>query len=217
MEILGVSSLQNLQALSALLNPQEGQKEEEDYEVKLNASAQLGPGSIGPKPKKDTPGNVCGNVSLFKHSPNNTFNIFSSVAVSGSISKSKEIWSEEEVSEGSQFDDLNDQRPQPDYEVIMKQSVGTEDVFLGLSEKDPSSMSCEALLVKIKLPDTKLADVVLDVKETFLDLRTPKYKLGLHLPHPVHSQEGKAQFFSDREELEVTLLMNRPLDFINGK
>ncbi|XP_055008080.1 protein PIH1D3 [Boleophthalmus pectinirostris] len=192
MEILGVSSLQNLQALSALLNPQEGQKEEEDYET-LSASAQLGPGSIGPKPKKDTP------------------------AVSGSISKSKEIWSEEEVSEGSQFDDLNDQRPQPDYEVIMKQSVGTEDVFLGLSEKDPSSMSCEALLVKIKLPDTKLADVVLDVKETFLDLRTPKYKLGLHLPHPVHSQEGKAQFFSDREELEVTLLMNRPLDFINGK
>lgn len=30
------------------------------------------------------------------------------------------------------------------------------------------------LQVKIKLPDTKASDVVLDVKEKFLDLRTPK-------------------------------------------
>lgn len=28
--------------------------------------------------------------------------------------------------------------------------------------------------VKIKLPDTKATDVILDVKEKFLDLRTPK-------------------------------------------
>lgn len=40
-------------------------------------------------------------------------------------------------------------------------------------------------------------------------------KLGLHLPHPVDSHGGKAQFFSEREELEVTLLMKRPMDFIN--
>ncbi|KAG7272196.1 hypothetical protein CRUP_036684 [Coryphaenoides rupestris] len=103
----------------------------------------------------------------------------------------------------------------PKYEVILKQSVGTEDLFLGLSGKDPSSMCCEAILIKVKLPETKATDVVLDVKEKFLDLRTPKYKLGLHLPHPVHSKEGKAQFFSDRALLEVSLLMNRPMDSIN--
>ena len=40
-------------------------------------------------------------------------------------------------------------------------------------------------------------------------------KLGLHLPHPVHCREGKAQFFSDRAVLEVSLLMNRPMDSIN--
>ncbi|KAK7944930.1 hypothetical protein WMY93_000658 [Mugilogobius chulae] len=191
METLGVSSLQTLQALSTLLNP-EKEQEDEDCET-LNPSAQLGPGSIGPKPKNDTP------------------------VVSASACNSKDIWSEEEVAEGSQFDDLNDPRPQPEYEVIMKQSVGTEDVFLGLSGKDPSFMSCEALLVKIKLPNTKLADVILDVKETFLDVRTPKYKLGLHLPHPVLSQEGKAQFFSEKEELEVTLQMKRPMDFFNRR
>ncbi|KAK1790111.1 hypothetical protein P4O66_002416 [Electrophorus voltai] len=101
------------------------------------------------------------------------------------------------------------------YEIVLKQRVGTEDLFLGLSRKDPSSMCCESMLVKVKLSDTKAADIVLDVKETFLDLRTPKYKLGLHLPHPVHSEEGTARFISERAELEVTLPMNRALDCIN--
>ncbi|KAM9459123.1 dynein axonemal assembly factor 6 isoform 1-T1 [Salvelinus alpinus] len=128
---------------------------------------------------------------------------------------SKAIWSEEEVTEGSQFDDLTDTRPKPEYDILLKQNVGTEDVFLGMSRKDPSSMCCDSMLVKIKLPDTKATDVVLDVREKFLDLRTPNFKLGLHLPHPVHSQDGKAQFYSERQELEVTLPMNRLMDQIN--
>ncbi|KAI4793055.1 hypothetical protein KUCAC02_032957 [Chaenocephalus aceratus] len=74
---------------------------------------------------------------------------------------SKDIWSEEEVAEGCQYEDDNDPRPQPEYEIILKQSVGTEDIFLGLNGKDPSSMCCESMLVKIKLPDTKATDVVL--------------------------------------------------------
>ncbi|XP_070830949.1 dynein axonemal assembly factor 6 [Chaetodon trifascialis] len=189
MECLGVSSVQSLQALSALLSTQ--QQEEEEDEENVTACARLGPGHIGPRPKEDK------EVST------------------AYVKNSKDIWSEEEVAEGSQYDDLADPRPQPEYEIILKQSVGTEDLFLGLNGKDPSSMCCEAMLVKIKLPDTKATDVVLDVKEKFLDLRTPKYKLGLHLPHPIHSHQGKAQFFSEREELEVTLLMKRPMDFIN--
>uniref|UniRef100_A0A665XDU0 PIH1 domain containing 3 n=1 Tax=Echeneis naucrates TaxID=173247 RepID=A0A665XDU0_ECHNA len=163
MDCFGVSSFQNLQALSALLSTR--QDDDDD----------------GEETQKN----------------------------------SKDIWSEEEVAEGSQYDDLADPRPQPEYDIILKQRVGTEDLFLGLSGKDPSSMCCESMLVKIKLPDTKATEVVLDVKEKFLDLRTPKYKLGLHLPHPIHSQEGKAQFFSEREELEVTLLLKRSMDFIN--
>ncbi|XP_017266391.1 protein PIH1D3 [Kryptolebias marmoratus] len=191
MECLGVSSVQSLQALSALLsNPQE---EEEDEDCKnVTACAQMGPGHIGPPPKKDT-----------------------EVKSTYTKRSSKDIWSEEEVSEDPQYDDLADPRPQPEYEIILKQNVGTEDLFLGLSKKDPSSMCCEAMLVKIKLPDTKATDVFLDVNEKFLDLRTTKYKLGLHLPHPIHSKEGKARFFSDKQELEVTLLMKRPMDFIN--
>lgn len=37
------------------------------------------------------------------------------------------------------------------YEIILKQSVGTEDLFLGLTGKDPSSMCCEAMLVTYQL------------------------------------------------------------------
>ncbi|XP_076600727.1 dynein axonemal assembly factor 6 isoform X2 [Chaetodon auriga] len=190
MECLGVSSVQSLQALSALLSTQQQQQQEEEEDEE--SCARLGPGHIGPRPKEDK-----------------------EVSTAYVKKNSKDIWSEEEVAEGSQYDDFADPRPQPEYEIILKQSVGTEDLFLGLNGKDPSSMCCEAMLVKIKLPDTKATDVVLDVKETFLDLRTPKYKLGLHLPHPIHSQQGKAQFFTEREELEVTLLMKRPMDFIN--
>ncbi|XP_071394142.1 dynein axonemal assembly factor 6 [Centroberyx affinis] len=193
MEGLGVSSIQSLQALSALLSTQQEDEDDEDCK-NVAACAQLGPGQIGPPPKTSKDKEV--STAYMKKN-------------------SKDIWSEEEVAEGSQYDDLSDPRPQPEYEIILKQSVGTEDLFLGLSRKDPSSMCCEAMLVKIKLPDTKATDVALDVREKFLDLRTPKYKLGLHLPHSVHSQEGKAQFFSEREELEVTLLMNRPMDSIN--
>ncbi|TKS79441.1 Protein PIH1D3 PIH1 domain-containing protein 3 [Collichthys lucidus] len=188
MDCVGVH---NLQALSALLSTQ--QDDDDDEECKnVPACARLDPGHIGPPLKKDK-----------------------EVTTAYVKKNSKDIWSEEEVAEGSQYDDLADQRPQPEYEIILKQSVGTEDLFLGLSGKDPSSMCCEAMLVKIKLPNTKATDVVLDVKEIFLDLRTPQYKLGLHLPHPTHSHGGKAQFFSEREELEVTLPMNRPMDLIN--
>ncbi|XP_029381381.1 dynein axonemal assembly factor 6 [Echeneis naucrates] len=192
MDCFGVSSFQNLQALSALLSTRQDDDDDGEETQRVSAYAQMGPGHIGPPPKTDK------EVSSAYVKKN-----------------SKDIWSEEEVAEGSQYDDLADPRPQPEYDIILKQRVGTEDLFLGLSGKDPSSMCCESMLVKIKLPDTKATEVVLDVKEKFLDLRTPKYKLGLHLPHPIHSQEGKAQFFSEREELEVTLLLKRSMDFIN--
>ncbi|CAJ1072897.1 protein PIH1D3 isoform X2 [Xyrichtys novacula] len=190
MEGLGVSSVQQLQALSALLSTQQEDDDDDECE-NVSSYARLGPGHIGPPPKREKE------------------------VTSAYIKKnSKDIWSEEEVAEGSQYDDHSDPRPQPEYEIILKQNVGTEDLFLGLNGKDPSSMCCDAMLVKIKLPQTKAKEVALDVKEKFLDLRTPKYKLGLHLPYPTHSGGGKAQFFSEREELEVTLPIKHAEDFL---
>ncbi|NP_001002309.1 dynein axonemal assembly factor 6 [Danio rerio] len=190
----GLASVHDLQALSALLSkPKDNDEEEED--LTLQPMARMGPGHIGPPAAPS--GKNKGSTSAYVKK------------------NSKDIWDEAEVTEGAHFDDLNDPRPQPEYEIVLKQSVGTEDLFLGLSRKDPSSMCCESMLVRVKLPDTKTSDLVLDVRETFLDLRTPKYKLGLHLPHPVHKQEGNARFITEREELEITLPMNRPMDCIN--
>uniref|UniRef100_A0A8D0HR31 Dynein axonemal assembly factor 6 n=1 Tax=Sphenodon punctatus TaxID=8508 RepID=A0A8D0HR31_SPHPU len=121
----------------------------------------------------------------------------------------------EEVPEASEYDDPWDPREQPEYEILFKQKVGAEDIFLGMSRKDPSTACCEEMLIKIKLPDSKASDILLDVQEKILDLRTPKIKLLLHLPHPVDNKSGKACFLSEKETLEVTLRMRRDLDFIN--
>lgn len=51
------------------------------------------------------------------------------------------------------------------FEVLYKQSVVTEDVFLGLSDKDPSFASCNALVVHIECPRRWLEDIELDVKK----------------------------------------------------
>ena len=74
----------------------------------------------------------------------------------------KDIWTEEEINIAAEV--RPDDRPQPEFDILIKQTVGTEDVFLGLSDKDPSSNHCDALLVKVWLPNTKFANVQLDVK-----------------------------------------------------
>lgn len=58
--------------------------------------------------------------------------------------------------------------------MVFQQSVFTEDLFLGMGNKNPSTASCENLVIKIKLPETNYSDVHLDVTDTFLDCRTPK-------------------------------------------
>ncbi|XP_072361057.1 dynein axonemal assembly factor 6 [Scyliorhinus torazame] len=184
-------SFGQLQALSNLLSPAD-QEEEDLEEQPAKRTFNLNPGQIGPargsNPTDSNPEN-----------PPDT----------------KQIWAEEDVPEGSEFDDIWDPRQQPEYEILFKQRVGTEDVFLGMSRKDGSTACCEDMVIKIKLPDCKPADVTLDIKERFLALRSPIYKLGLHLPHPVDSKNGKAQFITDTHMLEVTLTMKREFDFIN--
>ncbi|XP_036412273.1 protein PIH1D3 [Colossoma macropomum] len=191
-----LSPFQSLQALSALLSTPADEESDEEDGKNVKQMVRMGPGHIGaPSSASEKEEKAVNSAYLKKNT--------------------KDIWNVEEVTEGTHLDDLADHRPQPEYEVILKQSVGTEDLFLGMSRKDPSSMCCDSLLVRVKLPDTKASDLALDVRETFLDLRTPKYKLGLHLPHPVHSGEGTARFITERAELEITLPINRPLDCVN--
>ncbi len=60
------------------------------------------------------------------------------------------------------------------YEMHYKQRITTEDVFLQMGNKNPSSASCEDLVITIQLPDTKLAEIILDITKLFLDCRCPK-------------------------------------------
>jgi len=60
------------------------------------------------------------------------------------------------------------------YEMHYKQRITTEDVFLQMGNKNPSSASCEDLVINIQLPDTKLAEIILDITKSFLDCRCPK-------------------------------------------
>ncbi|KAM4021275.1 dynein axonemal assembly factor 6 [Anomaloglossus baeobatrachus] len=179
------SSPLSIEALCDLLNNAED-------EQSLSSSSGITPGNIGP---------LASEKKWSSTFPNDI--------------SSKDIWSVSEVPDGSQFDDSLDPRKQPEYEMHFKQRVGSEDLFMGLSRKNPSTACCEDIVVKIHLPNTRASDMSLDITRKFLDLRTPKYKLGLHLPHPVNEKTGKAQFKVDTETLEVTLTMVRDFDFVN--
>ncbi|XP_051877700.1 protein PIH1D3 isoform X2 [Pristis pectinata] len=115
-------SVNQLQALSNLLTPAE--QEEEDLEEQPEGGAiVLQPGQIGP-PKRSNP------TDSSTVEPTND----------------KTIWAEDDVPEGSEFEDIWDTRQQPEYEILFKQSVGTEDVFLGMSRKDGSTACCEDMV-----------------------------------------------------------------------
>lgn len=170
-------------------------KQDENFSPKK--SAAVNPGSIGPPKKQEKLGG--------------------SQVPNSQQAESSDIWSEEEIPEGGQGDDELDPRPAPEYEMIFKQAVTSEDMYLQMSGRNPSSSSCEDLVIKIKLPDTEYSDVNLDVTDTFLDCRTPKYKLGVHLPHPVDSKNGKAQWDKSKNLLTVTVRLVREYDFLTQR
>ena len=49
------------------------------------------------------------------------------------------------------------------FDILYKQDVMTEDVFLGLGEKDPSSAHCSHLSIRIHFPGHKMKDLEVDV------------------------------------------------------
>uniref|UniRef100_A0A8C9P5B4 Dynein axonemal assembly factor 6 n=1 Tax=Spermophilus dauricus TaxID=99837 RepID=A0A8C9P5B4_SPEDA len=192
MEIETISSISTLEALSNLLYPEE----EDDFDFgQSNCSSTIGamgPGNIGP-PKSEE------------------LNAISQT----SDENSEDIWNPEEVPEGAEHDDMWDGREIPEYEIIFKQQVGTEDIYLGLTRKDSSTACCQELVVKIKLPNTNPSEIKIDIQEMIIDLRTPNKKLLVTLPQPVASSSAKAFYIFETETLEITMTMQRELDFVN--
>ncbi|XP_041358428.1 dynein assembly factor 6, axonemal-like [Gigantopelta aegis] len=189
--------LMNVTALANLLKTKDDDSDSDDDQP-CRTLGKMGPGDIAPTKKSADDDKGKDSLTDKKKLP-----------------RSKAIWEEEEVPEGAEYDAVYDPRPQPEYEIIYKQAVTSEDMFLQMGNKTPSSASCEDMIVKIQLPGAKMSDVQLDVKPKFLDCRTSKVRLGLHLPHPVDDKKGKAQWDGRTEILSVTLRIVREFDFLN--
>ena len=64
---------------------------------------------------------------------------------------------------------------QPEYEIIYKQKLTSEELFLQMGNKTNSTASCEDMIVKIKLPGVlKISEIDVNVVDNFLDCRSSK-------------------------------------------
>ncbi|KAL4843826.1 hypothetical protein H8958_000597, partial [Nasalis larvatus] len=192
MDFESVSSVTALEGLSKLLNPEEEDDSDYGQTNGLSTIGAMGPGNIGPP-----------QIEELKVNPET------------SEENNEDIWNSEEVPEGAEHDDMWDVREIPEYEIIFRQQVGTEDIFLGLSKKDSSTGCCSELVAKIKLPKTNPSDIQIDIQETILDLRTPQKKLLITLPELVECASAKAFYILETETLEITMTMKRELDIAN--
>ncbi|XP_044736904.1 dynein axonemal assembly factor 6 isoform X2 [Chrysoperla carnea] len=101
------------------------------------------------------------------------------------------------------------------YEIVYRQAVGAEDVFLQMGCRTPATASCEDMIMTIHLPGEERTAVDLNVNHTNISLTSPKYKLQMPLPHPIDPQRSSAKWDPDTEKLTLTLRMNREFDFVN--
>ncbi len=114
------------------------------------------------------------------------------------------IWSEAELAEAGDPDDIDDGRPQPEYEIVFKQNVRAEDMYLGVDPLRHAGISCsDELVLKVTLPETKLAEIDLDVRPTVVRLQSPKYRLKVQLGERVDENKGNAKWDADKSLLTV--------------
>ena len=162
-------------------------------------STAHGPGSF--KPKKSEVKNTLENTLLMK--------------VEGGEAgvQSMDDWMKQQERD----EELLDTRKQPNYTILYKQAVTTEDIFLQMGLKTPATSSCEDIIVDIQLPDETVGidRMDLQVESNIVHLQTPVYRLNLSLPHKVDPKKSRAAFDSVKKTLKLTLRMNRELDFVN--
>ena len=115
------------------------------------------------------------------------------------------IWTYEEIPNEEDLIDKYDNRPAPKYEFFFKQIVGSEDVFLGLSDKSPSAADCTHLVIKIHFPGATMKDLDLDVTKNRIKASSAKFKLFTYFPLTVDSEKGVAKFDPKKDLLSVTL------------
>jgi hypothetical protein len=85
-----------------------------------------------------------------------------------------EIWGDQDATDGI-ADDQWDERHVPEYNFVYRQAVQTTDTYLGMDPlgKDPTSTSCEDLILEIHLPEaTRAADIDVDLHDQTIMLQT---------------------------------------------
>jgi len=128
---------------------------------------------------------------------------------------SKSIWNIEEIPTEDAVDSIPlDDRPCPRYEYSYKQEVGTEDTFLGMTNKTPSSAHCSHLVVKIHFPNTTMKDIDLDVTKNRIKAESKTLRLFTYLPVEVDSDKGSAKFDTKKSLLIVTLPIIHEFDML---
>ncbi|CAM9112388.1 unnamed protein product [Ascophyllum nodosum] len=121
-------------------------------------------------------------------------------------SDSKAIWGEDEaVQNEDPFYDPEDKRPQPWYDIVYKQSVMTEDTFLGMAGKTPGSQDCTHIVVKVVFPACRMCDLEVEVIGQNFLAASPNLRLATYLPFPVDEAKGVAEWDAASETLSVTL------------
>jgi hypothetical protein len=186
----------DIEALNTLLNPED--ENNPDPYSSIPSGSVLTPGDAGGGRKELAPPLVKVEAKVNRSGP----------STNPPASKPKQaIWQEEDLSRREA--ELSDDRPVPEYDMQLRQRVGPEDIFLGLSDMDPSSRHCQDLLIRIKLPGTKYKDIGLDVEKRVLKLQAPRFKLNLPLPYPVLDQQGSAKWLTPTETLEVALPIDK--------
>ena len=118
------------------------------------------------------------------------------------------IWGQDEM-DGHDPDFDDDGRVIPDYDILYKQQVGSEDVFLGMSGKTPMTSDCNFMVLRIKLPGAQLKNIDLTVEKQKIVVHDPTYRLATYLPYPAKDKEGKAQWLAEKDILSVTLPIDR--------
>lgn len=187
--------LNQLRGLMQLLRAEDEDSSDSESEHILGAKkvtsleATGGPGAIKPKPKTESEAN--------KPSPYDKL--------------------EDDVEKWDQLDEIHANLPQPEFKVSYKQAVTTEDLFLGMSNKTPSTVSCEDIVLEIKLPEETVGidGMTLNVLENEVQFQSPKYQAKIPLPHPVDPNKGKAVYNNDHRVLKLTLRLKREYDYVN--
>ena len=185
-------SLGDIQSLSNLLNGTENDDVDENQFYSNETKSTLNPGNINGKEKKEIAPPNTKIEAKYNHRI---------------LTKPKnEIWTEKDFKE-EKFEE--DGRPKPKYEILYKQNVGTEDIYLGLSDKDISSNSCDQLLMKVYLPNTNLKEIGLEVKEQSVHLTTPQYLLNHILQYKVFKDKTEAKWDKNKGLLLLTFFVKK--------